>query len=182
MSAYRQIIEDLKNKLIELENTRAESAMIMMSDALELVALRIQNTGVNSEGAKMPPYSKTPSFYAAFLDPAKFNAPSKIKKFKEDYRKGKNTGSYEELRKAYGLPLDRTLTFDGSMFNKIKPILDLSEDGIVVIYLGGTDELTKNKIKGNIRNAKTNFLALSEDEQKLVNSANLRRIKKIFEI
>lgn len=181
MSNFKALAEDLKAKLALFNETRIERAFIMMSDSFELIALRVQNTGVNAAGSKMPPYSTTPSFYAAFLDPTNFNAPSKIKKFKEDYKKGKNTGSYKERRQAYGLPAEfRNLTFDGAMFNSIRPVVKALEEGIVEVYLDGTDELTRKKIAGNIKNAKTNFLSLSDEEKDLLNKANRKRLATIF--
>lgn len=181
MSNFKALAEGLKAKLALLNETRADRAYIMLADSFELISLRIQNTGINSDGAKMPPYSTTPSFYAAFLDPSNFNGTAKIKKFKDDFKKGKNTGSYAELRKAYGLPTDkRTLTFDGAMFNSIRPVVKVLDDTTVEVYLDGTDDLTRKKIRGNNKNAKTNILSLSEDERILITKANQTRLAKIF--
>jgi hypothetical protein len=183
MSTFKQIAEDLKQKLIQLEQTRIDRAFILMSDAYELIVLRVQNTGVNADGSKMPGYSTTPSFYAAFLDPSNFNGTAKIKKFKDDYKKGKNTGSYKEQRKAYGLPSEfRNLTFDGAMFNSIRPIVKLTDTNVVEVFFDGTDELTRKKIAGNIKNAKTNFLRLNEEEREILSKANRARIAKIFDL
>lgn len=164
----------------ELPETRQKLALIMAKDAHALTADRIQNSGINARGEKMPLYSQNP-LNLGFINPIEFNAPTKIIKFKKDAQKGKNNGSYAALRKAYGLPIDkRTLTFDGDMFASIIQEVDEHDENKTIVSIRSSDRANQDKVNWNSKRVKSNILAFGDDEKKLISELNSKRIKDLL--
>jgi len=83
MAGLRNLIEKYTSIAKELPKQRQDLALIYAHHAHALTANRIQNSGIDARGSKMPLYSDRP-FNLGKLNPDDFNAPSKIIKFKKD--------------------------------------------------------------------------------------------------
>lgn len=180
MSGLSKMAKKYAKILEELPKERQKLALIMAADAHALTAHRIQNTGVDAEGKKMPLYSK--KFFPYYLlNENSFNAPTKIKKFKADVAKKKIEPTYENLRKAYGLPTDkRTLTFDGDMWKSIGFEVTNHDEKVTEVTIKAKDEFNQNKINWNSNKIGINILRFGDDEQELIRELNENRIKELL--
>lgn len=180
MSGIRDLINKYTKIVNDLPAERQKLALIYAHDAFGLVADRIQNDGIDARGTKMKPYSER-RINLSKLNPNEFNAPTKIIKFKEDAKKGKNNGSYSALRKAYGLTTaKRTLTFDGDMFNSIEQTVTYHDEykTIVEIRAGNAEE--QKKVDNNSRIVGINILAFGKNEQEYLADLNKERVQKLL--
>lgn len=180
MPGLKDLIDKYKKIAKEMPEQRKRLALIYAREAHAITANRIQNTGINAEGQKMPLYSERP-FNLGKLNPDTFNAPSKIIKFKKDASLKKNDGSYKALRKAYGLPVDkRTLTFDGGMFKSIIQEVTEHNELKTVVEIKANNEEEQEKINSNSNRVKSNILSFGKDEKELIRSLNEERVKNLL--
>jgi hypothetical protein len=180
MSGLGKLAKKYAKILEQLPDDRQKLALIMAADAHALTANRIQNTGVDANDTKMKLYSRKPLPYWK-LNESDFNAPSKIKKFKADAAKKKIEPTYENLRKSYGLPINkRTLTFDGDMWKSIEQVVTNHDQLITEVTIRAKDKVNQNKINSNSRIVGINILQFSEDEQEFIRESNEKRIKELL--
>ena len=180
MSGLRNLIEKYTSIAKELPEQRQKLALIYAHDAHALTANRIQNSGIDARGSKMPLYSDKP-FNLGKLNPNDFNAPSRIIKFKKDAAKKKNNGSYKALRQAYGLPIDRrNLTFDGTMWKSIEQIVAYHDEFKTIVEIRPKDPVTKMKVDNNSLIVKINILAFGKEERELLAELNEERINELL--
>lgn len=162
------------------QNTRDEFALIAAKDMHALTANRIQNQGKGPDGTKFKLYSQK-VFPYWFLNDSDFNAPSKIKKFKQDAAKKKNNGSYHALRKAYGLPVDkRTLTFDGGMFKSIDTFIESSDANRTTVVIKPDNQEDQKKVNYNSSQLDVNILSFGQDEKDLVKELMKQRLSNLL--
>lgn len=165
----------------ELPEQRQKLALVYAHDAHAITANRIQNTGTDARGTKMKSYSKRP-FNWSSLNENKFNAPSKIKKFKKDAAEKKNNGSYEALRQAYGLPTNiRTLTFDGTMFKSIDFTVTYHDEFKTIVEIRANSKEQQLKVDQNSRILGINILAFGKGEKEFLADLNKERIQKLLQ-
>jgi hypothetical protein len=182
MAGLQDISQKYSKILNEMPKQRERLALIFAKDAFALVANRIQNSGIDKDGEKMPLYSRAPLPYWK-LNENEFNAPTKIKKFKSDSAAGKIQPSYESLRKAYGLPTDkRTLTFDGAMFKSIIQEVTRHEDYITEVTIKSENRKDQNKVNSNSKIIGKNILSFGDIEGKFLRELNEKRIKDMFKL
>lgn len=180
MSGLASLVEKYKKIAKEMPEQRKRLALIYAHDAHAITANRIQNTGINAEGQKMPLYSENP-LPLFFFDGSKTNAPSKAEKFKKDVKKGLIESSYKNFRKAYGLPVDkRTLTFDGDMFKSIGQEVVEHTDLKTVVEIKAKDQENQNKVNWNSNMVKSNILSFGKAEKELIRSLNEERVKNLL--
>ncbi len=180
MAGLRNLIEKYTSIAKELPEQRQKLALIYAHDAHALTANRIQNSGIDARGSKMPLYSDRP-FNLGKLDPNDFNAPSRIIKFKKDAAQNKNNGSYKALRQAYGLPVDRrNLTFDGTMWKSIEQVVAYHDEFKTIVEIRPKDPKTKMKVDNNSRIVKVNILAFGKEERELLAELNEERIRELY--
>ncbi len=180
MAGLRNLIEKYTSIARELPKQRQDLALIYAHDAHRVTAQRIQNSGIDARGSKMPLYSDRP-FNLGKLDPNDFNAPSRIIKFKKDAAQKKNNGSYKALRQAYGLPVDRrNLTFDGTMWKSIEQVVAYHDEFKTIVEIRPEDPRTKIKVDNNSRILKVNILAFGKEERELLAELNEERIRELY--
>lgn len=167
-------IEDLINKyskiLSELPKERERIALQVANEAKALAASRIQNTGIDSEGNKMPLYSKKPLPLYYFNNS---NNQSAVDKFKKDVKAKKAIPSYEVFRKYHGMPTDkRTTTFTGDMWKDIFVEVTNQTLDITEVTIRARSDENQKKVNYNSKTAKANILAISDEEEKLINQSH----------
>ena len=151
---------------------RKELALIMANDAFALVAMRIQNYGVDAEGNKMKGYSTAKMPYWK-LNPTDYNGSGKVSRFKKDAAAGKVIPSYKTFREYYGLPTDkRTLTFDGDMFKSIEPFISEHTEVLTEVTIKAKDEVNQKKVNVNSGIVGINILSFGDDEKEFIREAN----------
>jgi len=178
---YKELSAKYARIIQALEASRESEAMIMASDAHALTAARIQEEGKDWKGAQMPLYSQNelPLF---FFNEANYNAPGKVKAFKDRAKAGKVKSSYHEFRKSYGLPVNkRTLTFDGNMFKDIAPKVTKKEKTSIECTVMAKSSENQDKVNWNSRMVKENILQFADAEKKLIGKLNMIRLKKAYE-
>jgi hypothetical protein len=181
LSGFKDISKKYGTIIQEWPETRQQLALIMAHDAHALTADRIQNTGTDFKGKKYPTYSKKPNIPYWLINPTKFNAPSKIQRFKDKAAKGTIDPSYENLRREYGLPTDkRTLTFDGDMWHSIEQVVTEHDIFKTVVTIRAKDRDNQNKVNWNSGQLKSNILQFGKDEAELIRDMNKVRIDKIL--
>jgi hypothetical protein len=182
---YRKIVN-------ELNSTRESFAMTVASDALALVANRVQNKGINADGEPFSSYSQTPMAWW-FLDSTKFQSPNKIEKFKDRARKetakAKKDGkpvssefvSYAGLRKFYGLVTTvKNFTFSGVMFSSIHPSVTKKTLTSVTVSIASKDDFNQGLINKHSSKEKISIIALNDQEKEMITQANIERLKKMI--
>jgi len=173
--------EKYANLLKDWADFRQKEALIMAKEAHALTAARIQNFGLSYKGEKFRGYSRKPLRSLLHLDETEFNAPSKIRKFKDQVRKGQIEPTYFNLRQAYGLPVDRrTLTFDGDMWLSITQEVLEHDEFKTVVVIRSKDRENQEKVNKNSGMLKSNILSLGEEEKRLIRTKNKERVKKFF--
>lgn len=191
MSGIKDIATKYGEMINQMAKTRLEMALTVGQDVKALVSDRVQNEGEGSQGQKYPGYSTNPSMPYWLLNPANFNAPGKIQKFKDDQKakakkareaKQKPTlPSYKDLRQAYGLPTDkRTLTFDGDMWRSIKVGVESHDEFKTVVIIAAGDPKNQIKINAHSKQLGGSILAMNESEKEYVHEANVERLKDIY--
>lgn len=181
MADIKQMITNFQRIVSNLPETRQKLALIMASDAHALTADRIQNTGVNARGEKMPLYSQNPLPLFYFDDAGNKRSPSKLAKFKKDAQAGKNNGSYDAFRKAFGNPTDkRDLTFTGDMWKSIIIEVDEHTPTKTIVSVRSKDRANQDIVNYNSKRVKSNILAFSKDEKELIKKLNLKRIENLL--
>ena len=180
MSIFKKLIDKYNGIIKEITDERLNLSLIMASDTFQLVAERIQETGTGADGVKFPLYSKNLMPYW-LINPSDFNGSAKIAKFKKDAAKGKNNGSYDALRKVYGVPTDkRTLTLDGDMFKSIVPTVESHTKTKTVVVLRAKDKTNQNKVNWNSNQLGINILSWSKEEDEFMGLLNKKRIEKLI--
>lgn len=165
---FSEMILKYQNIVKKAQDTRDQFALVTAKDMHALTANRIQNEGKGADGNKFKLYSQN-LFPYWFLRDSDFNAPSKIKKFKNDAAKKKNNGSYDALRKTYGLPTDkRTLTFDGGMFKSIDTYIQSSDLNSTTVVIKPDNAEDQKKVNYNSAQLDQNILAFGNEEKELV--------------
>lgn len=178
--SYKALSEKYAKIILALEAERENTAMVMAHDAHALTAARIQEKGENAQGAKMALYSQNP-LPLFFFNEAAYNAPGKVRAFKDKVKKGQVKSSYHEFRKSYGLPVNRrTLTFDGNMFKDIAPKVTKKDKSMVEVTVMAKSKENQNKVDWNSRMVGVNILQFGEDEKKLIRKLNEQRIQKAY--
>lgn len=181
MSGLGKMANKYAKILQAMPEDRQRLALIVAADAHALTSNRIQNNGIDANGDKMKLYSRKPLPYWK-LNESDFNAPSKIKKFKADAGKKKIEPTYENLRKAYGLPTNkRTLTFDGEMWKSIEQVVTKHDETITEVTIRSKDNVNQNKINHNSRIVGINILQFGSDEQEFIRESNEKRIKDLLQ-
>ena len=179
MSAFKSIFNTYTRVAEQLAQDRRETAVIIALDVFALVADRVQNDGIGSDGVKFPLYSQIPGPYW-LLNPSNFNSSTKITKFKKDARKGRNNGSYHALRKAYGLPVDkRTLTFDGDMWKSVVAVVVTHTDVLTIVELRAKDEINQKKINYNSRQLGISIISFSKSDKEIISEMNVERVQRL---
>lgn len=180
MSGLNKLADKYAKMIKAINDDRDNFAMVTAKDAHALTALRIQEQGKDADEAKMPLYSRSKLKYW-LINPTKFTAPGKIKKFKEDAEKGKNDGSYHALRQSYGLPTNkRTLTFDGNMFKSIIQKITKRNKVMTEVTIMAGDQENQKKVAANSKIVGKNILQFSEKEKESVKAASKKRFERLY--
>ena len=175
---FEQMKKRYQIVLNEMIEQRQTEALIIANDVQAITANRIQNSGIGADGNKYKLYSRHRLKYWLF-NPTVFNSPKKIREWQFDAEYGQNNASYESLRKAYGLPIDkRTLTFDGNMWKDIFSEVIKHDQDSTIVEIKARSKENQNKVDSNSAQLKTNILSLSSDEQDFVNESNQKRIQR----
>jgi hypothetical protein len=181
MASLKDLAQKYSEIIRKMPDERRKQALIMASDAHALTANRIQNRGEDATGSKMKLYSRKPSPKWFALNPDQYAAPSKIKRFKNKVKKGEIEPTYENLRKEYGLPIDkRTLTFNGEMFASIKFTVSKHDKNVTEITIGPTDAVNQIKVASNSAIVGINILKFGEQEANMINRLNKERVNKLY--
>lgn len=172
MSGIRNLLNKYINILKQIPEDRKTNALIMGNDALALTVDRLINQGVGANGEKFKTYSKR-EFKYFLVKPSDFNASSKVSKFKKDARAKKIVGSYENMRKYAGLPIDkRTHSFNGDMLKSIFASIESHNIFRTVVILKAKDKENQNKVNWNSNKVGQNILSWSKAEKELVKELN----------
>jgi hypothetical protein len=181
MGDLKTMISNFQKIVADLPNTRQELAKQMAFDAHGLTAHRIQNSGVNARGEKMPLYSKNPLPLFFFDDAGNKRSPSKLASFKKNAMAGKNNGSYDAFRKHFGNPTDRRdLTFTGDMWKSIIIEVDEHDKDKTVVSVRSNSRANQDIVNYNSKRVKSNILAFGKDEKELIKKLNNKRIEKLL--
>jgi hypothetical protein len=181
MASLRDLAQKYSEIIRKLPDERRNQALRMASDAHALTANRIQNRGEDATGNKMKLYSKKPNPKWYALNPSDFGAPGKITKFKKKVAKKEIEPTYENLRKEYGLPIDkRTLTFQGQMFASIGFKVTEHNKYFTEVTIAAKDEKNKTKVAANSRIVGINILKFGDQEAKMINRLNTERVNKLY--
>lgn len=191
-----QLSQNLNNLASFLEGPKhAEIMTKVANEALQLIRLRVQNDGENSEGQKFPDYSKKPMLAGrkSFKTDAAFRqiagSKDKRKELKwvtlggnrfEQYmsessgdgsdikRLFKIPGGYAQFRELHGRQSGFVdFTFTGRMWNNIKLVSDSVELQSGVAVIKATEPEQQKKLEGNTKR-KGDILKLSKSEEKRI--------------
>jgi hypothetical protein len=183
MARLRDLAQKYAEIIKQLPQERQKNALRIAADAHALTAMRIQNEGTDATGKKMKLYSKKPNPKWWALNPNSFTAPGKIKRFKDKVEKGEIEPTYENLRKEYGLPIDkRTLTFQGNMWASIKFDVTKHDTNITEVTIRAKDKENQIKVASNSKIVGINILKFGDDEAELIQDLNRERLKRIYGI
>ena len=157
----------------EISEQRQELSLIYASDLTALVTDRLLNEGESAEGKKFPLYSEIDLGSLAKRVVQASNKPSAKTK--------KGAGSYKEIRKKLGLPIDkRTHSFTGDMIKSVRPIVEKNDKYVTVIKISADNEFAQNKINWNSNKMKTNLLRANPKERELIEKLNQKRVQNII--
>ena len=175
-------LQDLSNKYKSILKTvaddRQKEALILAGDAIASVNNRIINTGVGGDGKKFKLYSENPlpTFY--FSDA---NAPSKVKKFKQDVSKKKVVPSYVNYRKALGLPTDkRTHTLTGEMLADVRAVVIQHTRDQTLVEIRASSRENQDKINWNSGEVGRSIIELNKKERAVIHEAQRKRIERLM--
>ena len=174
MAGIQDLINKYTNILKALPEERTRIALIIGNDAKALTASRVQNEGINAEGAKMPLYSKRPLPLHYFTSPNQ----GATEKFKKDVRAKKTVPSYENFRKYHGYPIDkRTTTFTGDMWKDVFVEVTNQTMDMTEVTIRARSDMNQKKINYNSASAKTNILKISKEEAEMLNKAHAKLVE-----
>jgi hypothetical protein len=176
---FKKLIDKYADILKRLPAERQDLAVKFAQDGFALVADRIQNNGISSEGDKFKLYSRNP---IALWKYDNMRLPQgKLKKFKDDVRKGKTTSSYENFRKSFGFPTDkRTMTVTEDMWQSIEQVVTKHDINVTEVTIRAKDRKNQNKVNNNSRIVGGNILKFSDDEEDFLRELNAERIRNLF--
>lgn len=154
--AFDDASKAIVNRFPELIQTLALDTKAVIQD-------RIQKTGTDASGAKLPGYSTTelPSFF--------LNA------------KKKKTKTYINLRKEKGLQTNYVdLTFTGEMWRNTQIVESGNKGEKYVVTIGGGSDSSQNKIDWN-SDRYGDILSLSKQEEENISKTYNDEIQKIID-
>jgi len=157
----------------DLTEQRQKSAEKFAAELTAKITDRLLNEGESAEGKKFPLYSEKDLGSLAKRVIEVSNKPSAKTK--------KGAGSYKEIRKKLGLPVDkRTHSFTGDMIKSVRQIVEESDQYKTVIKISASNDFDQNKINWNSNKMKTNLLRANQKEKDLIDLLNSQRIQSII--
>ena len=179
MPGLRDLINKYTTIAKQLPEQRQKLALIYAHDAHAITQDRLVNEGKNANGVKFKSYSK--SFIAHKLLPSNYKKPQVVAKFKKDAQLGKNDGSYEAFRKAYGRRTDiRTHNVDNDMLQSIEQVVVFHDEYKTIVEIRAKDKENTRKVNANSRIVGINILAFGKAEKDLLFDLNKERINKLL--
>lgn len=175
LSEYRR---RLAQAIKEMNDTREREAIDVTADGIELVKLRVINTGEKSEGGKFRPYSRNilPWFFFGSSYgkngtklPA-FNVPNKVAQLKKLKPAG---ASYYDWRGVTGRVTQfKNFSFTNDMWASIRALLRGKTRASVTVSIRSSIKFYQDTvIPAHNNREKTNILQLSEKERGMVYQA-----------
>lgn len=157
----------------DLTKNRQQNALNYAGDLIALVNDRLINEGVDANGRKFPLYSDTNlGTLTPFITSAS-NAPKKGSKLK--------SGSYAQIRKALGLPIDkRTHSFKGDMLKSIRPIVQESNKYLTIVEISSKDAKNQKILFYNSARMKINLLRANKKEAEIIDASNQERLRNVL--
>jgi hypothetical protein len=157
----------------DLTKNREKYALNYAGDLIALVNDRLINEGIDANGKKFPLYSDTNLGTLTPFITSKSNAPKKGSKVK--------SGSYTQIRKALGLPIDkRTHSFNGEMLKSIDAKVEESNKYLTIIEIKSKDAFNQKKLLYNSNRMKINLLLASKKEKAIIDQANKERLRNLL--
>lgn len=174
-----KLIERFKKVVDNITEDREQTAKVLALDTLALIKRRVLNKGEGANG-QFKPYSDNPIPYW-FINPNNYNAPAKVKAFKDKARKDKARPSYKDFRNSYGLPTDtRRTNFDGNMWADIG--VEVTEHSYfkTVVEIKAKSKKEQRKVEWNNKSAGQNILEPNKSELEMLKEANRNRLRRII--
>src|SRR5690606_30986806 len=133
----------------ELEKTREERTRLMIHDAVDAVASRVINQGIDSQGSPFPLYSKNPLptffFRTGKLGKKKTTKTDENRAIKDFVKMYGRQTSYENWREFNNLQVDKkNFSFTNEMWDSI----------IITIIQAGPEEIVWGATSNNPRDLK----------------------------
>ena len=182
--SYLVHADNIKKAIKELRDTRLEETGKIMHDDLALVASRVINRGLLSDGSSTGTYSdaKVPYWFHGSGEYMKKNAAFDIKKKqKESLKKDGYFSSYKQWRAINNRPTAfKTFSFTGNMWKKIRALM-IENSQEVTSYVIGSDDPEVEKVIAFNTAQSGDFLMQSDEERSLLTKLNRQRVFKILE-
>lgn len=178
MGGLRELANRYAGVIQKMKDDRQRNAVLIASDALALVILRIQNKGIDADGGKFKEYYKEP-VPIMFLRPGINKA--KQERFEKDVKAKKTVASPYDWRRYMGLPNNfRNFTITGEMIGSFHAIVVEHTDFVTVVELRARDKENQQKLNGASFNMGRSILELNPIEKDMVEKANIERQKKLL--
>lgn len=179
MSGFRQLSDKIRAAINFVAASRESEAVRIASDTLALVESRIIQTGKNSDGNKLPGYSKTQ------LPKSSFYGKSRNGGAEARVRKAKKTLSYSEFRELNNLQAGHVdLYFTGEMWRGTGVIVEKRLLRSTRVIIGGRTPESSNKIDWNSARYGGSILEPSAKELQQVRQAwrdaRIKELRRIF--
>lgn len=175
-------LKDYKSRLAqainELNQTREREALDVTADGIELVKLRVINTGTNASGSKFKQYSRNilPWFFfgSSFNTPPAFNVKNKVDQLKKLKPLG---ASYFDWRGITGrVTAFKNFSFTNDMWASIRSFVKSKSKASVTVEIKSSIRLyTETVIPAHSNREKINILQLSKSEREMVFKAFAER-------
>jgi len=179
--SYADHARNLKAAIAELNASRLDETTRIMSDDLALVASRVINKGLRSDGSSTGTYSKSvvPSpFYIPKLTRMNFTNP--IKKLKDIQKTHGWFFSYETFRKETGRPTGfKNFSLSGKMWKGIKALI-VGANSTSVTYVIDSDDPEASKLIAFNTAQFGPFLEQSAEERALISKLNRIRVLNVL--
>lgn len=168
----------LAQAISEMNQTRDREALDVTADGIELVKLRVINTGEKATGGKFKGYSHNilPWFFfgSSYIHPPAFNVKSKV----QQLRKLKPLGaSYFDWRAITGrVTTFKNFSFTNDMWASIRALIIAKNTASVTVEVRSSIQLYNDVvIAAHSNREKINILQLSANERAMVYKAFAER-------
>lgn len=162
-------IQNVNAFIADLEDNRERESIIIAREAAALVRNRVQNDKLDSEGSSFGGYSKAVVPKWMLYDKSLSQGADDI------IRGGEYWQSYEDLKEANGMPLEKNFTFTGEMWRNIGPVGVENSQNETSVYVGGQTERAADILRYQ-EPLSGNIIELNEQEIQFITEAHAERI------